>query len=281
MATKDVVFQVSQETADVMEEISEQLFDETQARFDEIVEAIEESVRKIGELYETLMDHVGNSGQQAVSNQETLLCQFGSVLDALRAFREDVQGNNRQTEAQTQRLLEMLAEVPQLIHGVSVRVSEAAETANTMETTLLQAVGALAEDLKRLHELDADIARKLKENDSREQMAATQSKLSAIEGEIKENSATLSHCNRLIDQILDCSKNLLVAHEKTADQLQGLTEENRHSTKALMDKLSELSASLETLSQRQLEIMNKQSKMEQDIQYLKLPFFKRWFKKGG
>lgn len=41
MQSKDVVLQVADETAEVMEEISEQLFDETDARFDEVIECIE------------------------------------------------------------------------------------------------------------------------------------------------------------------------------------------------------------------------------------------------
>ena len=42
MQSKDVILQVADETAEVMEEISEQLFDETNARFDVIDKAIAE-----------------------------------------------------------------------------------------------------------------------------------------------------------------------------------------------------------------------------------------------
>jgi len=76
MQSKDIILQVSEETAEVMEEISEQLFDESEARFDEIVEAIGDSIKKIEKLYSDFTRYAGETDKKLFSNQTDVLNRF-------------------------------------------------------------------------------------------------------------------------------------------------------------------------------------------------------------
>ena len=118
MQSKDIVMQVSEETAEVMEEISEQLMEESDARFDEVVEAIEEAVKKVESLYAEFTGYAGNSNKQLTSNQAELMDKFGAVLDAIGVFRKEIGEQTVQSNEKVDRLIAIMADVPQLVQAV-------------------------------------------------------------------------------------------------------------------------------------------------------------------
>lgn len=301
MQSKDIVMQVSEETAEVMEEISEQLLEESEARFDEVVEAIEEAVKKVESLYTEFIGYAGNSNKQLTSNQAELMEKFAAVLDAIGVFRKDVGEQTVQSNEKVDRLIAIMADVPQLIQTVSNSISESADARSEFETTLLQAVKGLAQSLVELQKIQSDVMDKLNSDDSQEKLISAQNKLADIEKEILQTkdairnvSDSLRNCSTLIEQLLSSVKGLQENDEKIlnvggenskkADELGKQAEET---SKLLFEKMGDilicldtLSHSVQAISEKQDELCEKQAKLDKDVKYLKLPFFKRWFTKG-
>lgn len=286
MQSKDIILQVSEETAEVMEEISEQLFDESEARFDEIVEAIGDSIKKIEKLYSDFTGYAGKTDTTLSSNQTDVLNRFGDVLDALSDFKKYASEQSIKIEEKNDRLIEIVADVSQLIQAVSKIISESSETAKEVETTLLQAVNGLVENLMQIQKIQADIVDKLNSDDSREKLTFTLNKLSEIEQEIQQTkdtlgnvSDTLHNGNTLIEQMLSSVKGLqeneeriLVASRKNDDKVDELGKQSQESSKLLLEKVGDVLTCLETLSHTIKAVADKQAELEK---YLKLPFFKR------
>ena len=209
MQSKDIVMQVSEETAEVMEEISEQLFEESDARFDEIVEAIEEAVKKVENLYVEFTGYTGNSSKQVAANQNELIDKFTAVLDAIGAFRKDTNDQAGQVSEKTERLLSIMADVPQLIQDILKSISDTSAEHKEFDATLLKTVHSLVESLAELQRVQSGIANKLDNDDSGEKLTSALNKLSEIEKEILQTqsaignvSETLRNCNSLIEQLL-------------------------------------------------------------------------------
>lgn len=301
MQSKDIVMQVSEETAEVMEEISEQLMEESDARFDEVVEAIEEAVKKVESLYAEFTGYAGNSNKQLTSNQAELMDKFGTVLDAIGVFRKEIGEQTVQSNEKVDRLIAIMADVPQLVQAVSNSISESDDARGKFETTLLEDVKGLAQSLVELQKLQSDVMDKLNADDSQEKLISALNKLADIEKEILQAkdaignvSVTLRNCNTLIEQLLSSVKGLQENDEKIlnvggentkkADELGKQTEET---SKLLFEKMGDiltcldtLSHSVQTISEKQNELCEKQVELDKDVKYLKLPFFKRWFTKG-
>lgn len=302
MQSKDIILQVSEETAEVMEEISEQLFDESAARFDEVVEAIEEAVKKVESLYAEFTGYAGDSNKQVTTNQTKLMDEFSAVLDAIGVFRKDVGEQAGQSNEKTERLIAIMADVPQLIQSVSHSISESDEAGKEFEAKLLQAVKGLAESIVEIQNVQSDVLDKLNSDDSQQKLTATLNKLSEIEKEILQTkdaignaSDTLLNCNALIEQLLSSARGLQENDEKILDvggensrKVDELGKQCEESTQLLLGKLGDvltcldtLSRSVQTISEKQNELCEKQEELDKDIKFLKLPFFKRWFAKGG
>ena len=301
MQSKDIVMQVSEETAEVMEEISEQLMEESDARFDEVVEAIEEAVKKVESLYAEFTGYAGNSNKQLTSNQAELMDKFGAVLDAIGVFRKEICEQTVQSNEKVDSLIAIMADVPQLVQAVSNSISESADARSEFEATLLQAVKGLAQSLVELQKIQSDVMNKLNADDSQEKLISALNKLADIEKEILQTkdaignvSDTLRNCSALIEQLLSSVKGLQENDEKIlnvggentkkADELRKQAEET---SKLLFEKMGDiltcldtLSYSVQTISEKQNELCEKQAELDKDVKYLKLPFFKRWFAKG-
>lgn len=301
MQSKDIVMQVSEETAEVMEEISEQLLEEAEARFDEVVETIEESIKKVESLYAEFTGYAGNSNKQLTSNQAELMEKFAAVLDAIRVFRKDVGEQTVQSNEKVDRLIVSMADIPQLIQTVSNSISESADARSEFEATLLQAVKGLAQSLIELQKIQSDVMDKLNSDDSQEKLISTLNKLSDIEKEILQTkdaignvSDTLRNCSTLIEQLLSSVKGLQETDEKilnvggeTSKKADELGKQTEETSRLLFEKMGDmltcldtLSHSVQAISEKQNELCEKQAELDKDVKYLKLPFFKRWFTKG-
>lgn len=294
MKSKDIIMQVSKETADVMDDISEQLMEESDARFDEVVEAIEEAVRKVESLYTEFTGFASNSNSQLTSNQGELMNKFASVLDTIEEFRKEVGEQTVQSNIKVDRLIEIMVDVPQLIQAVSRSISDATDARSEAEATLLQAVEGLAHSLTELQKVQSDVMDKLNSDDSHEILVSTLNNLSDIEKEILQTkeaigdvSNTICDCKALVDRLLSSVKGLQendkkiltvgIENEKKVDELGKQTDEN---SKLLIDKMDDILACLDALSHSIQTISEKQTELDKDVKYLKLPFFKRWFTKG-
>lgn len=297
MQSKDIILQVSEETAVVMEEISGQLFDESEARFDEIVEAIGYSVKKIEKLYADFTGYAGKADARLSSNQTEVLNKFGAVLEALGNFKKHADEQSVKIEDKSNRLIEIISDVPQLIQAVSNGIFESSESTKEFESSLMQAVKGLAENLMEVHKVQSTIVDKLHSDDSNEKMTSTLNKLSKMEKEILQTKDaidsvddTLHNCNTHIEKILSSVKGLqesdgriLDAIGKNAKKVDELSKQDEENAKLLLNvltRLDTLSHSIQTISDKQSELCEKQAILEKDVKYLKLPFFKRWFMKG-
>ena len=287
MQSKDIVMQVSEETAEVMEEISEQLFEESEARFDEVVEAIEEAVKKVEKLYTEFAGFAGNSNEQTTSNQAELIDRFAAILDAIGVFRKEVGEQAVHSNEKVACLVAIMTDVPQLIQTVSNNISESAEARTEFESALLQIVKGLTHSLTEFQKTQSDVVDKLNSDDSPEKLVSALEKLSEVEKRILQTndaigtvSDTLRNCNELIERVLSSVKGLQENDEK-------ILNEWGENSKCLFEKLGDiltcldtLSHSVQAISEKQNELCEKQAELDKDVKYLKLPFFKRWFAKG-
>ena len=301
MQSKDIVMQVSEETAEVMEEISEQLLEESEVRFDEVVEAIEEAIKKVEKLYSEFTGFAGNSNKQIMSNQTDLMDKFATVLDAIEVFRKNVGEQAVQSNEKVDCLIAIMADVPQLIQAVSNNISESADTRSEFEAALLQAVKGLAQNLVELQKIQSDVMDKLNSDDSQEKLVSALNKLANIEKEFFQTkdaignvSDTLRNCNALIEQLLSSVKGLQENDEKllnvsgeNSKKAHELGKQTEEASKLLFEKMGDiltrldtLSHSVQAISEKQNKLCEKQAELDKDVKYLKLPFFKRWFAKG-
>lgn len=297
MQSRDIVMQVSEETAEVMEEISEQLLEESEARFDEIVEAIEEAVKKVEKLYSEFTGFTVNANKQAVSNQMELMDKFVVVLEGIEVFKKDVSEQTVQSNKKADRLIAIMTDIPQLIQVVSNSISESAERRSEFETILLQTARGLAQSLAELQKMQFDVMDKLNSDDSQEKLISALNKLAYIEREIIQIkdvignvSNTLRNCNAFIEQLLFSVKGL----QENVEKLLNIGEENARKVDKIgkqidvmfekkddmLNCLDSLYHSVQAISEKQKEICEKQAELDKDVKYLKLPFFKRWFTKG-
>ena len=142
----------------------------------------------------------------------------------------------------------------------------------------------------------------LRNDDCSNKLTSMLNKLSEVEKDIlltKEAigdvSDTLHNGNTLIENILSSVKGLQKNGEKILDasgkQIQKIDElqkQDEESSKLTLEKIGEvltcldtLVSTIQTISDKQIELCEKQEELEKDVKYLKLPFFKRWFTKGG
>ncbi len=91
MQTKDVILQVSEETAEVMEEISDQLLDESKARFDEIADAIKDAAGKF-ELLQIEFKGATDSFDKLIAvNQSEIIEKVVDISQVIQEVSNSIQ----------------------------------------------------------------------------------------------------------------------------------------------------------------------------------------------
>lgn len=300
MKSKDVILQVAHETAEVMEEISEQLFDETDARFDEIAEAIAESAEKIENLYADFSEYTETS-KKSEDNQGDLISEFKGLKEDFETLKKENKKNVGKVEEKMTRLITDTSELPALIKDVSEQIGTTSQSSKEAEENIMEAVGTLSESLLKIQEMQTSMTEKMKKDDFREKLGILSEKLSETEKSIRTETATVGRMSETLDgygSVLDRldssmktaqnnADKILATEEANADSIKKLGERSVETSAELIGKLGEvlscldaLSASVRSVAERQEEIHTKQDRLEADMEYLKLPFYKRWFSKG-
>lgn len=222
MQSKDVVLQVADETAEVMEEISEQLFDETDARFDEVIECIEKFCSDFAE-------YTNRANKQAKANQEEVLGKIEPVLAALEKLNSDSNGQAAGLHTKSDHILSALSEITQLLQDLSKDASSASDKCNSIL----------------------------------EQLKASASLLQETNGKVLSQETAN----------MELIKSLSVKSDAAVKELSGRIGE-------IVVGLEAVSSSMKLITEQQNAIIQKQAELEKDVQYLKLPFYKRWFTRG-
>ena len=138
MQSKDIVMQVSEETAEVMVEISEQLMEKTDVRFDEVVEAISESADTLRNC-STLIEQLLSSVKGLQENDEKILNVCGE-----NTKKADELG--KQTEETSTLLFEKMGDILTCLDTLSHSVQAISEKQNE----LFEKQAALDKDVKYL-----------------------------------------------------------------------------------------------------------------------------------
>lgn len=227
MTSKDVILQVADETAEIMEEISEQLFDETDARFDEIAEAIAKSVTKIEKLYVDFTGYTEAYDKKAKDNQAEIISKFKGLQDGLVGLKDESKEDYNRVEEKVTRLITITSELPALIKTISKEVGAAFESSREADEVVIDAVRDLSESLLKVQEMQTAITQHINTDDTCKKLGILSEKLSETEKRIQTEKATVDRMSETLDRF-------------------GL----------VLDRL------------------------EADVKYLKLPFYKRWFTKG-
>lgn len=214
MQTKDVIFQVSEETAGLMQELSDQLFDDTQEQLDEIKDQIsglytnDQAKKDRGDFLQGVNDLANTMTQ--IQNEQ------GNVM--MKLIRDN---NGEKLDC----VLRLLAETGQTIQRGATGIEDTVQLVGSCNV----AVNELRFSVK---ELDHD------------------------NSVLRDNITTM-----------------LAAGEKyTANSFGKLDQILLH--------LDALTRSVQVISEQQENILQQQAALEKNVEYLKLPFYKRWFRKG-
>lgn len=301
MKSKDVILQVADETAEVMEAISEQLFDETDARFDEIAESIEESVEKIEKLYAGFSGYTETSDKRSKDNQAEVISKFKGLLDGLDDIKNESKEDSARVEEKVAQLITITSKLPGLIKTISEEIGEASQSSKEADEVIIDAIRTLSESLLKVQEMQTFINEKINTGDVREKLSILLEKLSETEKGIRAETIAVGRMSEILDRYgivldrlassMETSQNsadkILSAEEANADSIKKLAGRSSETSAELMDKIGEvlsgldaLSTSVRSISERQAEICIQQDRFEADVKYLKLPFYKRWFTKG-
>lgn len=301
MQSKDVILQVSDETAEVMEEISEQLFNETDARFDVIDKAIAESVKKIEKLHADFTGYSEASDKRFNDNQVEVVSKLKELQDDLAGFKNKSEEAHTRVEEKSTQLITITSELPALIKIISEEVDTVYQYSKDSDKVIIDDMRVISENILKVQEELTAITKKINEDDIGEKLNILFEKISETKNNIQTEtiaigriSETLARCSFVLERIASDMNNyqndmdkILVAEEVNADSVRKLAEQNGENSTELIAKLSEvldflgkLSTSVQSTAEQQAEFSTKQSRLEEDIKYLKLPFYKRWFMKG-
>lgn len=305
MKSNDIVLQVSEETAEVMNNITETLFEDTENRFDEVVEAIGKSIDKIEEIYSRFAgyadDKFAGYTEKADSNKTEILIEIEVVKEILDDFKKNSEEKLGENETKSNRLIEIVTDISQLIQMVSKEFSESYKNTKEYEASLQKTVKELSENLTEIQKQQTNIINEIRADDNGEKMTTLANKLTEIEREIFSTKDTansiaeaLRNCDPVIENIL-ISVGSLLKHDKDQferreeelQKIDALCKQEEGSAKIMLEKIGDaltclntLSSSIQEITEKQMQLCEKQDKLEKDVKYLKLPFFKRWFTKG-
>lgn len=169
-------------------------------------------------------------------------------------------------------------------NDIILQVSE--ETAHIMEDITAQLFDDTSAELDKIEEMINDSVEKIEEllsrfskrsEESHEKLSNGQNQIFIQAEKIDGVSARLEKVNCSIEQFI---KNTEHHFSEVIGQTSSLNDGLSDTQTELSNKLEDIASSILQLTAKQDEISSKQSDIEKELQYLKLPFYKRWFKKG-
>lgn len=218
MKSNDIVFQVSEETAEVMEEISEQLFDESAARFDEIADDIAAFKREVCE-----------QNAQATEKADRLLASMADVSEHIRVISANV---SESAEAGK----ESEAAILQAVNAVSVGLAEL----HRIQVSVMD-------------KLNSDDSQK-KLTCTLSKLAEMENEILQTKEAVDNTADKLIHCNELTNNIVSSVNDLQANDERLLDKGAENTGLILKKMDSILSCLDTLSVSIQTVAEKQTEL---------------------------
>ena len=311
MKAKDIVLQVSEETAQIMEEISEQLLEGTEDRFYEIKDSLENVTAKIKELYDATSWWLGDVKKEENNNHEKALAKFEQAIQILESLKNEGELHTYDFKQKVEELSSVITTIYKLLNTIGnemKKVSGLIDSANkeTLESNkhienkveviqanqevyngLIKSHKATLDDIKN----EAELLRKLQKgnNNQIDNLCKEIDKLSlGLSDGIKEITTLFDSINKeVVKSNKYFDKEIERVQESQGTFLREYIERNEAGLLQVENKIDEasnvlcsLARQVESIVVQQNEILAKQSVIENEIKYTKLPFYKRWFRKG-
>lgn len=296
MAGKDIIFQVSEETANVMDEISNLMYEEADEKFEEIKQVVTDAIRRI-EDFEDAFEEFANKTKRNAINKEDILGKFDEIklnLDEVKRCNDEQFLELRNKEVDLSEVVDITRELVREIIESIKKVE--GETLNTKEdirensekisekiclvedSVKLLAEKIAAESVKNIiDELDNNfLSIKEKTTDCENKINEVSDKLNGSVEDTKNMTVCINEYYRTIKEeqevVLQKSNDLLLENQQIKGMISNLEE--------MMKTICSMTSSINQVAEIQKEIVAKQETIEKDINYLKLPFYKKWFMKG-
>ena len=296
MAGKDIIFQVSEETANVMDEISNLMYEEADEKFEEIKQVVTDAIRRI-EDFEDAFEEYANKTKRNAINKEDILGKFDEIklnLDEVKRCNDEQFLELRNKEVDLSEVVDITRELVREIIESIKKVE--GETLNTKEdirensekisekiclvedSVKLLAEKIAAESVKNIiDELDNNfLSIKAKTTDCENKINEVSDKLNGSVEDTKNMTVCINEYYRTIKEeqevVLQKSNDLLLENQQIKGMISNLEE--------MMKTICSMTSSINQVAEIQKEIVAKQETIEKDINYLKLPFYKKWFMKG-
>ena len=296
MAGKDIIFQVSEETANVMDEISNLMYEEADEKFEEIKQVVTDAIRRI-EDFEDAFEEYANKTKRNAINKEDILGKFDEIklnLDEVKRCNDEQFLELRNKEVDLSEVVDITRELVREIIESIKKVE--GETLNTKEdirensekisekiclvedSVKLLAEKIAAESVKNIiDELDNNfLSIKAKTTDCENKINELSDTLNGSVEDTKNMTVCINEYYRTIKEeqevVLQKSNDLLLENQQIKGMISNLEE--------MMKTICSMTSSINQVAEIQKEIVAKQETIEKDINYLKLPFYKKWFMKG-
>lgn len=296
MAGKDIIFQVSEETANVMDEISNLMYEEADEKFEEIKQVVTDAIRRIEDFEDTFEEFANKTKRNAI-NKEDILGKFDEIklnLDEVKRCNDEQFLELRNKEVDLSEVVDITRELVREIIESIKKVE--GETLNTKEdirensekisekiclvedSVKLLAEKIAAESVKNIiDELDNNfLSIKEKTTDCENKINEVSDKLNGSVEDTKNMTVCINEYYRTIKEeqevVLQKSNDLLLENQQIKGMISNLEE--------MMKTICSMTSSINQVAEIQKEIVAKQETIEKDINYLKLPFYKKWFMKG-
>lgn len=266
MQSKDIILHVAEETAEVMEDITEQLFDETDARFNEIAEAIQESIEKIQNVHTFISDYASASEKRSMSSQDNIslkLVKISESLDKLSAIcDEDFSASNEKSE----RLLCLVEETSSELQLIKQNLLASIDADKAINSLLQNELDIITEKIVDVLVQENAITDLLSKSNTSEKLDKLLSISSSLQDILSDESQAIDNVNQVITSFkAQSNKNTNALDEKL---------------NSIMKAVNELAEEIGNISRKQEEMIARQLDCEKALEYLKLPFYKKWVYKG-
>ena len=296
MAGKDIIFQVSEETANVMDEISNLMYEEADEKFEEIKQVVTDAIRRI-EDFEDAFEEFANKTKRNAINKEDILGKFDEIklnLDEVKRCNDEQFLELRNKEVDLSEVVDITRElVREIIESIKKMEGETLNTKEDIrensekisekiclveDSVKLLAEKIAAESVKNIiDELDNNfLSIKEKTTDCENKINEVSDKLNGSVEDTKNMTVCINEYYRTIKEeqevVLQKSNDLLLENQQIKGMISNLEE--------MMKTICSMTSSINQVAEIQKEIVAKQETIEKDINYLKLPFYKKWFMKG-
>lgn len=222
MTTQNIIMQVSEETEKIMEHITDELNEEADARFDEVIELLEELQTKLSESSLELLSKSKNLSEQSSQNKSELVQKLIEISELISNYKKD------------------------------------------------------------LHHESDDLSKKL---------SSVSQEISSLSGDfknetiiLKDITSTLTKCTTYLEEIKagvnKSQENHKNESEKLLSELECIYKKAETTSQILNSSMDKLFPILENLSESVNQLTEQQATLKKDVDFLKLPFFKRLFTKG-